>query len=72
MAKTVIIPLVNRTIPLSTFLSIKSVKELINATPGTKNKIDVARADSGSIPMLKYIPKCANDDAVKDARKTLM
>lgn len=44
IAKTIIKPEVNRTIPLIILLSIKSVNELNNGTPGTKNNIDVANA----------------------------
>ena len=44
IANTIIKPVVNRTNPFNMLLSIKSVKELIKGTPGTKNKIDVANA----------------------------
>ena len=51
IAKTVIKPCVNRTIPFNILFSSKSVNEFINATPGTKNKMDVAKALCGCSPI---------------------
>ena len=37
-------PVANLTIPFNTLLSNKSVNEFINATPGIKNKTEVAKS----------------------------
>ena len=67
MASTVINPVVNRTIPFMMLLSKKSVNELIKATPGTKNRMEVAKAVSGYVPILKTIPNDARTEAISDA-----
>src|SRR5690606_41866701 len=69
MASTVINPVVNLTMPLIMLLSNKSVNELISATPGTKNKMEVASAVSGFVPKLKTMPSEAKIEATSEAAK---
>lgn len=68
IASTVINPVVYLTKPLIMLLSKKSVNEFINATPGTKNRMDVASAVSGFAPNLKTMPNDAKTEAISDAK----
>jgi hypothetical protein len=58
------------TIPFRILPSIKSVNELINGTPGIKNKTEVAKACSKLMfnPALMNAP--ANNDATNDPKNT--
>lgn len=64
-----LMPLTN---PFKIFPSIKSVKELINGTPGIKNKTDVAKACSKLMFNPALINAPANNDATSDPKKTLI
>ena len=66
MASTVISPVVKRTMPFIMLLSNKSVNEFINATPGTKYKIEVAKAVWGCVPILNITPKPAINEATNE------
>ena len=67
IAKAIIIPCTPRVIPFKRFPSIKSVNELINGTPGTKNKTDVAKAVSGALPKPNTTPIPETSEAAKAA-----
>ena len=59
-----------RTIPFKILPSIKSVNELINGTPGIKNRTDVAKACSKLIFKPALIKAPANSDATNEPKKT--